>query len=107
MGQPPRYRLPLVLLPLLASALAWTILFVAVPPERQDFPLIDDFAFARGAFTFARGGGVDYGGWASMPQLGQWLWACPFLWLLGESHVALRLSTILLSWVGLLAFYAL
>ncbi len=40
-----------------------------------------------------------------MPQLGQWLWACPFLWLMGESFFALRLSTIALSWLGLAAFY--
>jgi 4-amino-4-deoxy-L-arabinose transferase-like glycosyltransferase len=96
--------LPPVALPLLASALAWGLLFAALPPPRQDFPLNDDWAFARGAFAFARGEGIHYGGWASMPQLGQWLEACPFVWLLGESHVALRLATVALSWLGLLAF---
>ncbi len=90
---------------LIASALAWVLLFVAVPPAAQDFPLNDDWAFARGAFRFAHGGGIDYGNWASMPQIGQWAWAAPFVWLFGESHTALRLSTILLSWVGLAAFY--
>ena len=40
-----------------------------------------------------------------MPQLGQWLWACPFVWLFGPSHVTLRLSTLVLSWLGLAAFY--
>jgi hypothetical protein len=90
---------------LLASAVAWALLFAALPPGRQDFPLNDDWAYARGVFRFARGQGVDYSGWPSMPQLGQWLWACPFVWLFGESHAALRLSTILLSWAGLAAFY--
>jgi hypothetical protein len=84
---------------------AWAILFVAVPPGKQDFPLIDDWAFARGAFLFAGGQGTHYADFASMPQLGQWLWACPFIWVWGDSCVALRISTILLSWLGLLAFF--
>jgi hypothetical protein len=97
--------LPPLLLPLAASAIAWGLLFAILPPAQQDFPLNDDWAFARGAFGFAQGRGIAYSGWASMPQLGQWLWACPFVWLFGESHFALRLSTILLSWVGLAAFF--
>jgi hypothetical protein len=90
---------------LIASAVAWGLLFTVVPPAQQDFPLNDDWAFARGVFRFARGQGIDYCGWASMPQLGQWLWAIPFVWLFGESHTALRLSTILISWLGLAAFH--
>jgi 4-amino-4-deoxy-L-arabinose transferase-like glycosyltransferase len=75
-------------------------------PGPQDFPLGDDFAFAQGAIRFARGEGVHYGYHASIPLLGQWLWAAPFLWLGSESpHVALRISTILLSGLGLCAFY--
>jgi len=91
-------------IPLGVSALAWIVLLISLPPERQDFPLNDDWAFARGAMQFARGEGIHYGGWASMPQLGQWVWAYPFLWLLGESFFALRLSTVVLSWFGLWAF---
>jgi 4-amino-4-deoxy-L-arabinose transferase-like glycosyltransferase len=90
---------------LVASAVAWALLFTAVPPAQQDFPLNDDWAFARGFFRLSRGQGIDYCGWASMPQLGQWLWASPFVWLFGESHAALRLSTILISWLGLAAFH--
>jgi 4-amino-4-deoxy-L-arabinose transferase-like glycosyltransferase len=89
---------------ILASAFAWSILFIATPAARQDFPLIDDWAFGRGAFRFARGEGIHYSNWSSMPQLGQWLWACPFIWLLGPTFFALRLSTLTLSWLGLWAF---
>jgi 4-amino-4-deoxy-L-arabinose transferase-like glycosyltransferase len=90
---------------LLASATAWAVIFIAVPPGRQDFPLMDDWAFGRGALLLASGQGIHYSNWASMPQLGQWLWACPFIWLLGPTHVALRLSTIVLTWIGLWAVY--
>jgi hypothetical protein len=96
--------LPLAI-PLIISALAWGLLFLSLPPAQQNFPLNDDWAFGRGAFQLARGEGIHYGRWASMPLLGQWLWACPFLWLLGESHFALRVSTLALSWLGLWAFY--
>jgi hypothetical protein len=94
-----------LLLVLLASASAWGLLFVTVPPESQNFPLIDDWAFARGVREFARGQGIHYIHWASMPQLGQWAWALPFVWAFAKLHVALRLSTIVLSWLGLAAFY--
>ena len=71
----------------------------------QDFPLNDDWAFARGAFGLAHGEGIHYSRWSSMPQLGQWLCARPFIEIFGESHAALRLSTIVLSLLGVLAFF--
>ncbi|HTU18135.1 MAG TPA: glycosyltransferase family 39 protein [Gemmataceae bacterium] len=90
---------------LAGSAFAWIVLSIVFSPVQQNFPLNDDWAFARGAFLFARGEGIHYSNWASMPQLGQWVWACPLLWLLGDSFFALRVSTIVLSWFGLWAFY--
>src|SRR5579859_7953383 len=96
--------LPSWLCPVLISALAWAVIFVAVPPGSQDFPLGDDWAFAHGAIWFAQGLGIHYSKWASMPQLGQWLWSWPFLHLIHLPHVALRLSGIVLSWLGLAAF---
>ncbi len=98
-------RVSPLLVALAASACLWVVLFAVIPAGRQDFPLTDDWAYARSTFAFARGEGVRYFGWASMPQLGQWLWALPFVWLLGESHVALRLSVILLSWLGAAALF--
>src|SRR5262245_57822378 len=90
---------------LCASLTAWAILFSFIPLDQQDFPLFDDCSFARSARIFAQGEGIDYGHWAAMPQLGQWLWALPFIRLLGGGNPALRLATIILSWLGLAAFY--
>ncbi len=90
---------------LLAYAAAWALLFVAVPPGRQDFPLNDDWAYSRGVFGLARGEGIHYWGLPSMPQLGQWLWALPIVKIAGESHVVLRLTTILVAALGIAAFY--
>jgi 4-amino-4-deoxy-L-arabinose transferase-like glycosyltransferase len=99
------WNLVLGLVPVAVSAMGWAIVMAAIPPASQEFPLADDFSFARGCFAFARGEGVHYGGWVSMPLIGQWTWACPFVWLMGEKHFALRLSTLVLSWLGLYAFY--
>lgn len=85
------------------SGVLWGLLLVV--PGGLNFPVIDDWAFARGAFLFAGGKGVHYFEWASMPQLGQWLWATPFVWVLGERFAALRASTLVLSWLGLWGFY--
>ena len=89
---------------LLALAALWGGLFALFPPARQNFPLNDDWAYARGVFALVRGDGLHYFGQPSTPLLGQWLWALPFVWLLGTSHAALRFSTLVLSWLELLAF---
>jgi hypothetical protein len=100
----PREWLPIQLV-LAAYACAWILVWIAVPASRQQFPLDDDWAFARGAFQFARGEGIHYQGWASIPLLGQWIWVTPWLWLWPNDWAALRLSTIALSGFGLVAFY--
>jgi uncharacterized membrane protein YoaK (UPF0700 family) len=78
---------------------------VAIPPAAQDFPLQDDWAYAHGVFWFAHGQGIHYSRWASMPQLGQWLFSLPFILVMGPTHVALRISTIVVSWLGIASFY--
>ena len=98
------------LLPPLALVLAifggcWAFIFVFYPPISQRFPLLDDWAGARGLIQLADGGGVDYFNWASAPHLGQWLWAMPFAWALGFTCSSFRISTIVLSSIGIGAFY--
>jgi hypothetical protein len=90
---------------LLASMVAWAVVFSSWPINLEDFPLFDDWSFARGASMFARGEGIHYGHWAAMPQLGQWLWAFPFIRTLGDTTPVLRISSIILSWLVLAGFY--
>src|SRR4051794_6926577 len=85
----------------------WVVIGTAIPFHEQNFPLIDDWAFTRGAYSFFHNHELDYQYWASVPLLGQWLWSVPFLAVLGDSFQAARASTIVLSWLGLWAFYAL
>jgi hypothetical protein len=93
--------------------LPWVIIFTFVPAGVQNFPINDDWAFSKGLRDLLDGKNLlndkpphaIYQGWSSMPLFGQWLWALPWIALLGFSHVTLRLSTIALSWLGLWAFY--
>jgi hypothetical protein len=84
------------------SGICWLVVWLSVPSA--EFPLADEWAFARGALDFAAGQGIHYYQWASMPLLGQWIWAWPFVKLLGPSYFSLRLSVVCLSWLGLVAF---
>jgi hypothetical protein len=93
------------ILTLSASALAWALIFLLFPPAQQNFPLMDDWAFSHSVLRLARHGEISYGGYAAMPQLGQWLFALPFLRLRGPVHALLRLSTLAISGVGLVAYY--
>lgn len=83
----------------------WALIFILYPPRSQRFPLLDDWACTRGLIQLAHGGGVDYFNWANAPHLGQWLWAMPFACAFGFSWPGLRLSTIVLSSIGVAAFY--
>ncbi len=100
----PRGYVSPLLAVLAGSALLWAVLFASIGLA-QDFPLNDDWAFGRGLFEWVEGHGIHYFSWASMPELGQWLWAYGFVQLLGPTFVALRISTVVLSWLGLWAFY--
>jgi hypothetical protein len=101
-SSPIRNAWPLLLV-FFTSGLAWALLLVAVPA--QDFPLADDWVSSRSAILFASGKGINYLHGRSVPQLGHWLWAAPFIWLSGGSHTALRISTVLISWLGLWGLY--
>ncbi len=86
-----------------AFVLAWAVVLWPVP--YANFSVWDDWAYAKGALAFAAGEGIHYYGWASMPELGQWLWAWPFVKLLGPSLATLRIATIASAIIGLLGFY--
>jgi hypothetical protein len=99
-----RFAWPVALL-IAGLIMPWLVIFVALPPALQNFPINDDWAFAKAFRGWLEGRGLNYQGWASMPLWGQFAWAWPWTCALGLSHVTLRISTIVLSWLGLWAFY--
>lgn len=72
-----------------------------------NFPLIDDWAFARSVHNWIETGRPRLSGFVAMTLVGQVAWGAAFAWLLGFSFEALRLSTVLLSLVGLAAMHRL
>ena len=49
---------------IVVSALAWLVIFISIPPARQNFPLGDDWAFAHAPSGSRIGLGIQYSRWA-------------------------------------------
>lgn len=70
-----------------------------------EVPLIDDWTYAWSVEHFLQTGELRMLEWSAHYPLAQILWGALFSRLLGFSFAVLRLSTLLLAWAGLLAFY--
>jgi Dolichyl-phosphate-mannose-protein mannosyltransferase len=68
-------------------------------------PLIDDWTYAWSVEHFLQTGELRMLEWSAHYPLAQILWGALFSRLLGFSFAVLRLSTVVLAWAGLLAFY--
>jgi len=72
-----------------------------------DFPLGDDWSYGRVVQTLVETGSFRYTDWVSMPLVAQALWGALFCLPVGFSFTALRISTLILGLVGILATYQL
>jgi len=81
---------------LLTALLAWA------PVE---VPVIDDWTYAWSVEHFLRTSELRMLEWSAHYPLAQIVWGALFSRLLGFSFIVLRLSTLVLAWAGLLAFY--
>ena len=89
-----------------AVLLGWTVAALLVDP-RADVPLIDDWIYAASVERLVAGGGLHFVAWTSAIPIAQIVWAAPFALVTGVSYTALRVSTLVLAALGLLAFFAL
>lgn len=80
---------------------------VCVVPVTGDFPTNDDWAYARVTKTFLETGHIRLSGWVIASLLFQVLWGAFFCLPFGFSFTALRISTLVLSLTGVIAFYCL
>lgn len=92
------------LLPLAALTGIW-ILAIALVNPAGNFPLNDDFAFARMVLNMLGQGRLVFDSWPAMTLLTHVLWGAGFCKLSGFSFVVLRFSTLVLAWVGLVAVF--
>jgi hypothetical protein len=96
---PPRAATDLLIL-----AGLWSVSLLIAGPV-GNFPLNDDWAFARTVKRFLESGEYYPTPWAAMPLLTQTLWGTLFCLPAGFSFNALRCSTLVMSLAGLVFTY--
>jgi hypothetical protein len=77
--------------------------FLAYVPA--EVPIVDDWTYAWSVEHFLRTKTLRMLEWSAHYPLAQILWGVLFSQLFGFSFVVLRLSTLVLAWAGLLAFF--
>lgn len=85
--------------------LLWLLIVFLVNPL-GDFPLNDDWAYAKTVQSLLRGN-LQLTDWAPASQITQVAWGALFCLPFGFSFTALRLSTLVLGWLGGLTTFAL
>src|SRR5689334_8297082 len=88
-----------------AIAGVWVALPLLTKPTGE-FPLNDDWSYARSVQTLLTAGRLELTGFTAMPLVTQVAWGWLFSLPAGFSFTALRVSTWLVGAVGLFATYA-
>src|SRR5205823_11305274 len=83
---------------------AWIALVLLTNPSGQ-FPLNDDWSYSRVAQTLVDHGRLRFTAFTSMTLIAQVLWGALFCLPFGFSFLALRLSTLTLAAIGVVASY--
>ena len=84
----------------------WIVVALLIDP-RGEFPLNDDWAYSAAVKTLLGGGGIRIPGWAGPNLIAQIFWGAIFCLPFGFSFTALRISTLALGLIGVLALYGL
>lgn len=84
----------------------WVGMALAIDP-RGDFPIGDDFGFAPPVWTLLETGRLKLTDWGAMNLASQVGWGALFAAIFGKTYTALRLSTLVLGALGVLALYRL
>jgi hypothetical protein len=95
-------RADLVFLGLLV--LLWTLMELLVNPI-GNFPVLDDWAYGRSVQILIERGDFQLSDWTATNLFSQVLWGALFCLPGGFSFTALRLSTVLLGFLGIIASY--
>lgn len=91
-------------LPYIFLNLAWFILMLIVNPI-GNFPLNDDWAYAKNVFYLSEHGILRFSDWPAMTLISQMLWGAAFCKVFGFSFTVLRFSVLLLGLAGLNLMY--
>jgi hypothetical protein len=91
---------------LILLLVVWIVAALAVNPV-GDFPLNDDWAYGFTVRTLLEEGNLRFSDWTATNLIAQVLWGALFCLPFGFSFTALRLSTLVLGLVGVVATYGL
>ena len=91
---------------LLLITIGWILASLLVNPIGE-FPINDDWAYARNVYHLAVEGVLKLSDWPAMTLIAQTLWGTLFCKIFGFSFTTLRLSVLVLSLSGLIFFYLL
>src|SRR5262249_41975781 len=86
--------------------LIWVLAAIAVNPV-GDFPLNDDWAYGSAVRTLLEEGDLRFSDWTATNLIAQVLWGAMFCLPTGFSFTALRVSTLVLGLIGVVATYGL
>lgn len=85
-------------------ALLWMASILIVNPIGE-FPLNDDWAFAKGVYNLVEKQQLILGDWPAITLVAQLFWGALFCKIFGLSLTVLRISTLISSFLGVIAFY--
>lgn len=94
-----------LILPLVLSCV-WILMVFLVNPIGE-FPLNDAWSYSKSVSLLVNKSRLHFTGWVSVPLIAQVFWGALFCLPFGFSFTALRLSTLVLGLIGILATYSL
>ncbi len=83
----------------------WLLCILLVNPI-GDFPLNDDWSYARNVKSLVLENKIFFDDWGAMTLIAHTLWGAFFCKIFGFSFTVLRCSTLFLGWLGLIATQA-
>ena len=83
------------------------ILSEAIINPIGEFSLNDDWAYSKTVINYINNGDIEAPAWGGATFLTQLIWAVIFCKIFGFSFTILRLSSIILSLIGIIFFYKL
>lgn len=82
----------------------WTVAILIVNPL-GNFPLNDDWAYGQNVFNIVQDGNWIFEDWLAMTLIAQVVWGAFFCKLFGTTFTVLRISTLLLAFLGMWGTY--
>jgi len=92
-------KLPKNINPQILLSLLWIILTLIVNPN-GNFPLNDDWAYAKNVYYLAEQGILKFSDWPAMTLISHMLWGAAFCKIFGFSFTVLRISVLIIGLIG-------